>query len=110
MRCIPLDGIPADQRRLLRDIFDAALDAATEAVERSAGDPGPDGALVRAAIYRRLLGAVDMGEIEVPDEQARVVVEEIVIAIDAENQYPLVVAEHDALHNLLGLLSNPRGS
>lgn len=99
-----LDGIPDRQRQLLRDIFDAGLSAATEAAEHS----DSDGALVRAATYRRLLEAVDGGEIKVPDEQARAIVEEIAIATDEENQYSLVVAEHDALHILLGLLGGAR--
>ena len=100
MERVPLDGIPDDQLDLLRDIFDAGLSAATEAAERSDSDR----ASARAAIYRRLLGAVDSGQIMVPDEQARAVVEEIATATDEENQYSLVVAEHDALHTMLGLL------
>lgn len=99
-----LNGIPESQRQLLRDIFDAGLSAATEAAELS----DPEGAPVRAAIYERLLEAVDTGEVKVPDEQARATVEEIATATDEENQYSLVVAEHDALHTLLGLLGGPR--
>lgn len=101
-RRVSLDDIPHYQRRLLRDIFAAGLNAATEGVEK--GSPDPDRSRQRVAVYGRLVEALNRGEIVVPDEAARAAVEEVAEATDRENEYAAVVAEHDALGGLLARL------
>lgn len=100
-RRVPLD-LPPDHHRLLLDIFSGGLHTATEGVE--AGLPDPEGSRKRAAVYGRLIEALNRGEIAVPDEAARAEVEEIAEATDRENDYAGVVAEHDALGGLLARL------
>jgi hypothetical protein len=94
--------LPAEHRRLLRDIFRGGLDAATESVEKGSRDP--DRSREKVAVYGRLIEALDRAEIVVPDETARSEVEEVMEAADRENNYAEVVAEHDALGGLLARL------
>lgn len=53
------------------------------------------------AAYGRLLAALDELVI-VPDPDVRVVVGDLAQIIDSGNEYGRVVAEHEALHGLLG--------
>ena len=53
------------------------------------------------AAYERLLAALDELVI-VPDDEVRGVVTTLAQIIDASNEYERVVAEHEALHGLLG--------
>ncbi|MGV1049915.1 MAG: hypothetical protein ACOYD4_15490 [Solirubrobacterales bacterium] len=57
-----------------------------------------------AGAFRRLLRGLHRGEVVVPDEPAREAVAAIAAGSDQENNYTEVVAEHDALHGLLGVL------
>ncbi len=100
-RRVPLD-LPPEHHRLLLDIFSGGLRAATEGVEK--GSPDPARSRARAAVYGRLIEALNRGEIVVPDDAARAEVEEIAEATDRENDYATVVAEHDALGGFLARL------
>jgi hypothetical protein len=53
------------------------------------------------AVYGRLLATLDERVI-IPDRDARTVLGDLAKIIDADNEYRRVVAEHEALHGLLG--------
>lgn len=45
----------------------------------------------------------------VPDHDVRAVLRDLAQVIDADNEYERVIAEHEALHGLLGQLAEGRG-
>jgi hypothetical protein len=57
-----------------------------------------------ADAYRRLLAALDAGEIALPDEGAREAVEAMILGGEEGTNYRQIIAEHDALFGLLDLL------
>ncbi|MBK5220281.1 MAG: hypothetical protein JJE35_10930 [Thermoleophilia bacterium] len=72
--------------------------------------PNPEKARREADAYERLLAALDEGKIIVPDEAAREAVEVMVLAAEEDTNYAEIIAEHNALFGLLGVLAPGEGS
>jgi hypothetical protein len=100
---VPLD-LPVPQAKILRGTFASCLEGATDDLRVPDQLPDPDRVQREADAYRRLLAALDIGAISVPDEEARTVVEAMVLSIEQDPDYSRVIAEHDALFDLLSLL------
>ncbi|HWM54716.1 MAG TPA: hypothetical protein VNO20_04935 [Solirubrobacterales bacterium] len=97
--------IPADQVRFLRSLFEMARDGIKDELERYPDKLREPTRLHREeAVYGRLLTALDECVI-VPDSDVRAVLRDLAQIIDADNEYERVIAEHQALHGLLGQLS-----
>jgi len=97
--------LPVDHARFLRDTFEKACDGVREEL-RDYPDSLKDPKHLRdeEAAYRRLLTALDVLVI-VPDADVLGIVADLATIIDKDNEYSRVVAEHEALHGLLGQLS-----
>lgn len=102
-RTVPLQ-LPAEQTAILRsDLFGglagALGDLQTPAKLSDPADNARDG-----AILLRLLEALDRGEVDLPDEEARARVEILADGHDETVGYERVAAVHDAHHALLDVL------
>ncbi|HET9591594.1 MAG TPA: hypothetical protein VFP17_01645 [Solirubrobacterales bacterium] len=104
---VPLD-LPPQHIPILRDRLTAWLDGVREDLESPDEVQQPDQAWQEARAFERLLTALTTGKICVPDEAARAAIEASVAAHDKESDYVEVVATHDALHDLLGVLGGAR--
>lgn len=100
--------LPPQHIPILRDRLTAWLDGVREDLESPDEVQQPDQAWQEARAFERLLTALTTGKICVPDEAARAVIEASVAAHDKESDYAEVVATHDALHDLLGVLGGAR--
>lgn len=97
-------SIPAFHADFLRETFEGGRAGACAEL-REYPDQVSDPQLLRreAAAYSKLLTALEERVI-VPDGAVREVVTDLARAIDRENEYARVVAEHEALHGLLAQL------
>lgn len=96
--------IPSDQARFLRSTFRSAQGGIrAELREYPKQLKEPTRLRREEAAYGRLLAALDTRLI-VPDLDVRAVVSDLAQVIDTANEYSRVVAEHEALHGLLGQL------
>lgn len=102
-QAVPLD-LPSPQVMLLRQTFTSCLVGVKDDLARAGEIPNAEKAREEADSYRRLLRGLHRGEVAVPDEPAREAVATLAAEADRENNYTEVVAEHDALHGLLGVL------
>jgi hypothetical protein len=101
--------IPPDDRKYLRSVFEMARDGIrAELSEHPDRLREPARVHREEAIYERLLAALDTGSI-VPDRDVRDVLGDLATVIDSGNEFKRVVAEHEALHGLLGQLTEGRG-
>lgn len=96
--------LPDAQRKILRSTLTICLEGVSGDLKQSGQMPDPERAQGEADAYSRLLAALDAGEIMVPDESARAMVEAMAIAIEQDTDYARLVAEHDALFGLLDVL------
>jgi hypothetical protein len=97
--------ITADQVRFLRGLFKSARAGVRQELKEYPDQLQEPARLRREdAAYGRLLVALDECVI-VPDADVRVVVGDLAQIIDNSNEYSRVVAEHEALHGLLGQLT-----
>ena len=88
----------------LRDIGElVGLDRAGD-LKRREKLPDTEKAKREAAAFGRLLVALDVGTISLPDEEAREAVEAMDLSIEGDANYARVIVEHDALFGLLSLL------
>ncbi|HEY5709508.1 MAG TPA: hypothetical protein VIS51_08945 [Solirubrobacterales bacterium] len=94
---------PAGHVRFLRETFEDACDGVKDELANARQVNDPDRLRREEAAYGRLLAALDELVI-VPDDEVREVVGTLAQIIDASNEYERVVAEHEALHGLLGQL------
>jgi hypothetical protein len=103
-RPVHLD-LPEPQVKILQSTLTTCLLGVRS--DLKAPHPVPD--LARACreadAFERLLAGLDCGEVVVPDEAAREVVQAMATSVDQENNYAKVVAEHEALFGLLARLS-----
>jgi hypothetical protein len=102
-RVVPIE-LPAAQTAILRDellgwLAGIELDLRTPDRLRDA-----EASVRGAEAFRRLLSALDRGEIELPDEEARKAMSQAAEGYDAANAYRRVSAVHDAHCALLSLL------
>jgi hypothetical protein len=107
-RTVPLD-LPALHIAILRDSLDDCLEGAERELEAPDELRDPDKTRSDAAAYKRLLAGLDRGEVIIPDEVAREAVRQLAAASDEGTGYAEVVAEHNALHDLLALLEGRDG-
>jgi hypothetical protein len=101
-RVVPID-LPPAQVEILRDELLGWLAGIEEDLESDElPDPGADAR--EADAFRRLLTALDRGEIALPDDGAREAMSRAAEGYDDASGYERVVAVHDAHHALLSLL------
>jgi hypothetical protein len=81
-----------------------------EDLETPDGLPDPEASVREAAVFRRLLAALDRREITLPDEEARATIEKAAEGYDDAAGYTLATLRHDAHHALLDLLGGERES
>jgi hypothetical protein len=101
-RVVPIE-LPAAQTAILRSDLLGWL-AGIEGDLETERLPDPGAVTREADAFRRSLMALDRGEVEVPDEEARSVLGRAAEGYDDANGYETVVAVHDAHHALLSLL------
>ena len=94
---------------LLREAFTSCLEGLRGDLESHERLRDPERSRREARAYERLLRGLERGEIRVPDEVARQVVASVAAAWDEANEYEQIVAEHSALHGLLGQLELAEG-
>lgn len=95
--------LPADHVRFLRETFGDALDGVKDELESAKQPKDPERLRREEAVYGRLLAA--LGELViVPDADVLMILADLATVIDAGNEYGRVVAEHEALHDLLAQL------
>jgi hypothetical protein len=110
-RVVPVD-LPTWQVAILRDDLCGGLAGLLEDLEKPEKLPDPEAAVREAAVFRRLLTALDEGWIALPDEEARGRIERMADGFDEANDYAPTVATHDghrALLDLLGGAGRERG-
>jgi hypothetical protein len=98
--------IPAAHVRFLRETFEDALDGVRDELSHAKQSGDPNRLRCEEAVYGRLLAALDELVI-VPDDEVRGIVGTLAQVIDGSNEYERVIAEHEALHGLLGQLGDP---
>ena len=92
------------QTEILRDELLGWLAGIEETSTNRRGLPDPSATVREADAFRRLLTALDRGEIELPDEEARAALGRAAEGYDEASGYERVVAVHDAHHALLSVL------
>lgn len=101
-------SIPAGEAKFLRGVFTAARagvrDELTEYPEKLRE---PTRLHREEAAYGKLLDGLDTGSI-VPERDVRDLLRHLAEVIDQDNEYERVIAEHKALHGLLGQLTEGR--
>lgn len=93
--------LPESQRKILRDTLASCLEGVSGDLKRPDRLLDPHRAQREADAFERLLAALDLGAISLPDEEARAAVEVMVRSIEGDSDCAQVIAEHDALHGLL---------
>lgn len=96
-RAVSLD-LPAQHITILRERLADWLAGAREDLKAPERLEDPDQTRREAQAYERLLVGLSLGQIFIPDEEARAAVEAAAEAYDEESNYAEVVASHDALH------------
>ncbi len=100
---VPLD-LPTDQISLLRVQLTDWLAGVREDLKTPAKLKHPNRARQEAQAYERLLVALTVGQIAIPDETARAAIQAATDGYDKESNYAEIAANHDALHGLLAVL------
>lgn len=106
-RPVPLD-IAAKHIPVLRACLTGWLEGAREDLKAPERLDHPDKAQREAEAFERLLAALAVGRIVLPDEAAREAVAVATADDDEANNYREIAANHDALHALLDLLGGPQ--
>lgn len=107
-RPVPL-ALPIEQLAILRDDLLGWLYGADQAL--SFGDRVSDagGAVREGEAFRRLLSALDSGEMELPDEEALRALKGAAAGFDRLSGYDEVAPVHDAYRELLDVLDPESG-
>lgn len=101
-RVVPIQ-LPLEQTEILREELLGWLAGIEEDLEtEQLPDPGADAR--EADAFRRLLTALDRGEVSLPDEEAHEALSRAAEGYDEASGYERVLAVHDAHHALLSLL------
>jgi hypothetical protein len=102
--------ITADQVRFLRSVFRMAQDGIQDELANYPKQLGDPTRLRREeAAFGRLLVALDELVIA-PDDDVRAILRDLAKTIDAANEYERVVAEHEALSDLLEQVGGSKGA
>lgn len=96
--------LPDSQRKILRSTLTSCLEGVSGDLKEHEGLPDHEKSQREADAFGRLLSALDVGTISLPDEEAREAIEAMVASIEKDSDYARVIAEHDALFGLLSLL------
>jgi len=96
--------LSTEQVEILRDHLADWLDGAQRDLTTPERLQDPDRTRAEAEAFKRLLAALDRGEIPVPDEDAYAALSAAAKSADEASNYAEVVAAHDALYGLLALL------
>lgn len=102
-RTVPL-RLPAAQMAILHDELDGWIAGIEEDLADPKGVPDRDDALGEAEAFRRLLAALDDGEIVLPDEEAHAAMAKAAEGYDEAAGIEKALAVHDAHRALLDLL------
>lgn len=102
-RPVPLD-LPAKHIPVLRACLTGWLEGVREDLNAPEKLRRPDKARREAQAFERLLVALAIRKIVLPDEAAREAVAVATEDDDAASNYREIAANHDALHALLGVL------
>ncbi len=102
-RVVPLD-LPDPHILIVRDTLADCLAGVQNDLEAPGGVRDPKQLRREGDAYKRLLAGLVVGQVLVPDEDARIAVEVIARGDDRASDYAEIIANHDALHGLLGLL------
>jgi hypothetical protein len=93
---------------LLKQEVHGWLAGVEEDLETPEGLKDPEASVREAAVFRRLLEALDRGEIVLPDEEARATIEKATEGYEEAAEYTLATLRHDAHLALLDLLGGER--
>jgi hypothetical protein len=102
-------NLPAEHVALLRDDMTGWLDGLRRDLRTPERLKDPGRTQREAEAIERLLVALTVGQLFVPDEEAEAFLRAAVESHDKENGYREVVAAHDAMHGLLVLLEGSEG-
>jgi hypothetical protein len=103
-RVVPVD-LPDAQVDILRDeLLDWLAGIEQDLARFSHGLRDPEATVREGEAFRRLLASLDTHEVELPDEDARLALGRAADGYDEASGYAEIVAVHDALHALLGVL------
>jgi hypothetical protein len=103
-RTVPLK-LPAAQTAILHDELNGWIACIEEDLAHPQGRQDCDAVLHEAEAFRRLLAAVESGEIVLPDDEARVAMEKAAEGYDEAVGYERAIAVHDAHLALLDVLA-----
>jgi len=102
--------IPAKHRKFLRGLFEIACNGIREELAQHPRQLKEPRRLHREeAAYEKLLTALDSSSI-VPDSDVRDVLRDLAEIYDRENEYERVITEHEALHGLLGQITEGKSN
>jgi uncharacterized protein HemY len=102
-------NLPDKQVSFLRDELTGWLDGLRRDLRAPEKLKDPSRAEREAQAVERLLVALTVGQLFVPDSEAETLLRAAAESNDKESNYAEVAAAHDALHALLGVLGGPRG-
>jgi len=103
-RVVPVD-LPDGQTDILHDELLDWLAGIEQDLARFRTDlRDPEATVREGEAFRRLLISLDTHEVELPDEDARLALGRAAEGYDEASGYSEIVAVHDALHALLGVL------
>jgi hypothetical protein len=105
---VPL-RLPIEQVTILRGDFLSWLGGIDDDLNSSARLRDPEATVREGEALRRLLLALDANEIELPDEEARRVLDRAARGFDQASGYEEIAATHDAHRVLLEVLDEGRG-
>lgn len=103
-QAVPVD-LPPEHIAILRERLTDWLEGAREDLRTPEQLEDPGQTRREAQAYERLLVGLTLGQFFLPDEEAREAIDAASKGYDEESGYAEVVANHDALHGLLALLS-----
>lgn len=93
---------------LLKQEVNGWLAGVEEDLEAPEGLKDPAASLREAAVFRRLLEALDRREMTLPDEEARATIQKATEGYEEAAEYTLATLRHDAHLALLDLLGGER--
>jgi hypothetical protein len=109
---VPLD-LPPEQKLILREEFFGGLDSCLLDLKTPERLRDPAATATEGAIFSRLLQALDVGEIAVPDEDARARIDRLAGRYDDAHDYAEITATHEAhraIIDVLGRTNREKGS
>jgi hypothetical protein len=104
-RVVPVD-LPDAQAEILRDGMLGWIAGIEDDLNWAPeGLRDPEATVREADAFRRLLRALEVHEIELPDEAARAALGRAANGYDEASEYARIAAVHDAHHGLLAILN-----